>query len=220
MSVEQMAIALHHSRAKGTARLILIGIANHDGDGGAWPSVATLAKYAGITDRRNVQRALASLESLGEIRRLVSAGGDHSMADYMRPNLYRVLLRCPPGCDRSAQHRMPKDDPAPDLWKDPPAYSPPPGESAAPHASPAPPEPSPNQISKEPDVSTDTHAGRSVAPWAAPKARPRPPALQWITDRCPGDWQHGQHQLGRQSGKCLNCYETPHKIDRETGEIL
>ena len=31
MSVEAMAIALHHSRATGTVKLVLIGIANHDG---------------------------------------------------------------------------------------------------------------------------------------------------------------------------------------------
>src|SRR6218665_1834088 len=109
MSVESLAIALHHSRARGAAKLVLIGIANHDGDGGAWPAVATLARYAGVTER-NVQKALAALESLGEIRRLVSSGGDHSTADHMKPNLYQFLLRCPSNCDRSARHR-PHHDP-------------------------------------------------------------------------------------------------------------
>ncbi|PDQ34121.1 MAG: hypothetical protein B5766_12880 [Candidatus Lumbricidophila eiseniae] len=108
MSVESLAIALHHSRARGAAKLVLIGIANHDGDGGAWPAVATLARYAGVTER-NVQKALAALESLGEIRRLVSSGGDHSTADHMKPNLYQFLLRCPSNCDRSARHRRPHD---------------------------------------------------------------------------------------------------------------
>lgn len=105
MSVESIAIALHHSRAKGAAKLVLIGIANHDGDGGAWPSVATLAKYAHV-DPRSVQRSIAELERLGEIRRLVRAGGDHSTADHLRPNLYRFLLECPPSCDRSKRHRV------------------------------------------------------------------------------------------------------------------
>jgi hypothetical protein len=100
-----MAIALHHSRARGAAKLVLIGIANHDGDGGAWPAVATLARYAGVTPR-NVQKALAELEKLGEIRRLVSAGGDHSTADHLRPNLYRFQLRCPQSCDHSSRHRV------------------------------------------------------------------------------------------------------------------
>ena len=67
MSVESMAIALHHSRSKGTAKVVLLGIANHDGDGGAYPTVATLAKYANVS-RANVQKALTKLESLGEIQ--------------------------------------------------------------------------------------------------------------------------------------------------------
>lgn len=99
-----MAIALHHSRAKGAAKLVLLGIANHDGDGGAWPSVATLSKYAQVTPRQ-VQKLLSELERLNEVRRLVSAGGDHSMADFLRPNLYHFLLQCPPDCDRSRNHR-------------------------------------------------------------------------------------------------------------------
>lgn len=105
MSVESLAIALHHSRAGGAAKLVLIGIANHDGDGGAWPTVATLAKYAHVTPR-NVQKALTELERLGEIRRYVSAGGDHSTADNMRPNLYKFLLQCPHTCDRTSRHRV------------------------------------------------------------------------------------------------------------------
>lgn len=104
MSVESLAIALHHSHAKGAAKLVLIGIANHDGDGGAWPSVATLAKYARVTER-NVQKAIKELEGLGEIRRLISEGGLHSTASHLRPNLYKFLLTCPPDCDRSTNHR-------------------------------------------------------------------------------------------------------------------
>lgn len=103
-----MAIALHHSRARGTAKLVLLGIANHDGDGGAWPAVYTLQRYAGGVDRRNVQRALDELESLGEIRRLIGAGGDHQTAEYRRPNRYLFLLRCPHDCDRTAAHRTPR----------------------------------------------------------------------------------------------------------------
>lgn len=108
MSVESLAVALHHSRAAGTAKLVLIGIANHDGDGGAWPAVATLVKYAGINDRRAVQRAIAKLEGLGEIRRIIHAGGDHDLEYYLRPNLYRFDLRCPADCDRTTRHRTTK----------------------------------------------------------------------------------------------------------------
>ena len=107
MSIESVAIALHHSRARGTAKLVLLGIANHDGDGGAWPSLATLAKYAGGVDPRNVRKALRELEVLGEIRTHLQAGGTGRTANYERPNLYDFLLRCPEGCDRSSQHRVP-----------------------------------------------------------------------------------------------------------------
>lgn len=105
MSIESLSIALHHSKTTGTAKLVLIGIANHDGDGGSWPSIATLAKYAGGIDRRAVQRAIVKLEELGEIRRVVQAGGDDETADHRRPNRYRFLLACPPFCDRTSQHR-------------------------------------------------------------------------------------------------------------------
>lgn len=108
MSVEAFAIALHHSRAKGATKLVLIGIANHDGDGGAWPSIKTLSKYAAINPR-NVKNALRELEQLGEIRRELNAGGTFSTADHMRPNLYHFLLSCPPRCDRSKHHRMPNE---------------------------------------------------------------------------------------------------------------
>jgi hypothetical protein len=105
MSIESLALALHHSRAKGTAKLVLLGIANHDGDGGAWPSIKTLAKYS-CCDERQVQRALKHLEELGEIRRLVGAGGNQNTRADRRPNRYQVLLSCPPSCDGSKEHRQ------------------------------------------------------------------------------------------------------------------
>lgn len=104
MSVESLAIVLHHSQAKGTAKLVLIGIANHDGDGGAWPTIDTLARYANVT-ARNVQKALDTLEALGEVRRIYQAGGDHNIADHRRPNRYKILLQCPSSCDRTKHHR-------------------------------------------------------------------------------------------------------------------
>lgn len=154
MSVESIAIALHHSRATGTAKLVLIGIANHDGDGGAWPSVDTLAKYAGV-HRRNVQRALQKLEELHEINIVRNGGGDHSLADTHRPNLYRVTLSCPSTCDRSAQHRSSKK-PTLDLFSSGVAVAPPGGADVTPGVAVAPPEPSlkPNHSSKKTNHST------------------------------------------------------------------
>lgn len=104
MSVESLAVVLHHSRARGTAKLVLVGIANHDGDGGAYPSHATLARYANV-DERNVRRAIDGLVSKGELAVQVQEGGDRDLADHRRPNRYRVLVACPSWCDRSPQHR-------------------------------------------------------------------------------------------------------------------
>lgn len=104
MSVEALAAVLHHSRAKGTAKVVAIGIANHDGDGGAWPSVNTLAIYANV-DRSTVKRAIKSLVALGEVRVHLQAGGTAHMEDHDRPNLYEVLVDCPEGCDRTRAHK-------------------------------------------------------------------------------------------------------------------
>jgi hypothetical protein len=105
MSIESVAIALHHSRSAGTAKLVLIGIANHDGDGGSFPKVATLAKYANVHPR-NVVKALNTLGALGEIVIHQSAGGTTKTPETLRPNLYEFILECPPDCDRTKNHRL------------------------------------------------------------------------------------------------------------------
>lgn len=94
MSVESMGLVLNHSRAKGTAKLVLLGIANHDGDGGSWPSVATLATYAN-TSERSVQAHLATLVQLGEIVIHYNEGGTHKTRSDRRPNRYQILIRKP-----------------------------------------------------------------------------------------------------------------------------
>ena len=104
MSIESIAICLHHSKAAKTEKLVLLGIANHDGDGGAWPSIATLARYANCSER-HVQRAIQSLVELGEIRVVDQAGGNDETRRDRRPNLYKVLVRCPADCDGTSQHR-------------------------------------------------------------------------------------------------------------------
>jgi DNA-binding transcriptional regulator YhcF (GntR family) len=105
VSVESMAIALHHSRASGTAKVVLLGICNHDGDGGSWPSIETLAKYANKSERQ-VQRAIRELEELGEVHTRQQAGGHLATRSSYRPNAYDVLLQCPPDCDRTSNHRV------------------------------------------------------------------------------------------------------------------
>lgn len=118
MSVEALAVVLHHSRAKGTDKVILLGIANHAGDGGAWPSVATLARYANV-EERTVQRSLRALAALGEIEVHEQAGGASGVPAWRRPNRYEVLVSCPITCDRTAHHRVKPLAHAPaDLWID------------------------------------------------------------------------------------------------------
>lgn len=70
MSIEATAWALHQRCPTPTAKLVLLGLANHaHADGtGAWPSVDTLAGYADC-DRRTVQRSLRALEGEGLVAR-------------------------------------------------------------------------------------------------------------------------------------------------------
>jgi len=122
VSLEAMAIVLHHSRARGSAKVILLGIANHAGDGGSWPTVRTLAKYANC-DRSTVQRAITRLRSLGEIHVDVQGGGTVDYDDELRPNRYDILLECPATCDRTMHHRTPGDAIIHTLWKNPAAVA-------------------------------------------------------------------------------------------------
>jgi len=103
MSIESIAACLHHSKATGSDKLVLLGIANHDGDGGAWPSVATLAKYANISER-SVQTCIQKLVNMGEIACHVNKGGNAETRSDRRPNRYDILVRCPEECDGSTKH--------------------------------------------------------------------------------------------------------------------
>lgn len=119
MSVEAMALVLHHSTARDTEKLILLGIANHAGDGGAWPTVATLARYANVSERA-VQQAIGKLVSSGELAVHLQAGGMGNLRHWERPNRYDVLVTCPVTCDRTANHRHRPLPTAPAaLWIDP-----------------------------------------------------------------------------------------------------
>jgi len=105
VSIESIAVCLHHSKSAGTDKLVLLGIANHDGDGGAWPSIETLAKYANTTER-NVTRCIGNLITLGEVIRHTNQGGMAHYRNDKRPNRYDVLVRCPDLCDGTTQHRL------------------------------------------------------------------------------------------------------------------
>jgi hypothetical protein len=96
MSIEAISAVLHHSKSSATTKLVLLGIANHQGDAGAWPAISTLAKYANCTPRR-VQQCIRELILLGELQ-VVTAGGLGGT------NLYWVLVACPEECDRTFNH--------------------------------------------------------------------------------------------------------------------
>lgn len=86
MSIEAMTAVLNHSKATGRAKLVLIGIANHQGDQGSWPSIETLARYANASER-SVIRDIQELEELGEL--IVERNAAPIRGQY-RPNLYWV----------------------------------------------------------------------------------------------------------------------------------
>lgn len=95
MSVEKMAAVLHHAPVKGTAKLLLVGIANHEGDGGAWPAMATLARYANVTER-NAKKMVRVLRDAGLLEIDERPG---------RTNIFRTLIECPDDCDGTTNHR-------------------------------------------------------------------------------------------------------------------
>jgi hypothetical protein len=86
MSIEVMTTVLNHSKATGRAKLVLLGIANHQGDQGAWPSISTLARYANASER-SIMRDIQELEELGEL--IVERNAAPIRGQY-RPNLYWV----------------------------------------------------------------------------------------------------------------------------------
>jgi len=88
MSIEVMVNVLYNSKAPARAKLILLGIANHQGENGAYPSIATLAKYANCSDR-TVKRDLKVLQDMGE---LLVENQAAPVDNQYRPNLYWVTL--------------------------------------------------------------------------------------------------------------------------------
>jgi hypothetical protein len=103
MSIEALSIVLNHSKAKGAAKLVLLGIANHlgpDADEGAWPSQSRLAGYANVSDRA-VRDAIDVLEQLGELSKEHAGGVSRNQ---YKPNRYWINLRCPDSCDGSMAH--------------------------------------------------------------------------------------------------------------------
>lgn len=89
MSIEAVSLVLNKSKAKGRAKLVLIGIANHLGDQGAWPSIATLARYANASER-SVKRDLQELIALGELEVEIQ---NAPMNSQYKTNLYWITIQ-------------------------------------------------------------------------------------------------------------------------------
>lgn len=88
MSIEAVALVLNKSKAQGRAKLVLIGIANHQGDHGSWPSIATLARYANASER-SIKRDIKELVALGELKVELQAA---PINQQYKTNLYWVTI--------------------------------------------------------------------------------------------------------------------------------
>lgn len=103
VSVEAMAAALYVQGLDPAQKLLLVGIANHEGDGGAWPSMERLAIYVGCSER-HVRRLRAELVALGLLLVDYNAGGTVYTSGNHRTNRYRLTL---PPVDKSDVGRTP-----------------------------------------------------------------------------------------------------------------
>lgn len=96
MSIAALTLSLYHSKATYSTRLVLIAIANFEGEYGAYPSHDTIGRLAGGLNRRTVQRAIDELIELGEITEIRRDG---------ITNLYKLSIACPDDCDRTTNHK-------------------------------------------------------------------------------------------------------------------
>ena len=88
MSIEIMNAVWKHSKATGRARLVLLAIADHQGELGAWPSIETLATMVN-SSTRSVKRDIQELVDLGELQ--VEIQNAPTKTQY-KTNLYFVTI--------------------------------------------------------------------------------------------------------------------------------
>lgn len=88
MSIEVMNAVWQNSKADGRARLVLLAIADHQGEIGAWPSIARLARMVNASER-SVQRDIQYLQAIGELK--VELQNAPTNKQY-KSNLYWVTL--------------------------------------------------------------------------------------------------------------------------------
>jgi len=95
MAIEVINAVWKHSQSKNRARLVLLAIADMQGEIGAWPSLATIAKMVNASER-SVQRDIQTLVELGELRVEMQ---NAPVSRQYKSNLYWVIL---PGVTDSA----------------------------------------------------------------------------------------------------------------------
>jgi hypothetical protein len=88
MSIQISNAVWQHSKSTGRARLVLLAIADHQGEIGAWPSMKTIAKMVNASER-SVQRDIQILQELGELRVEIQ---NAPMRQQYKSNLYWVTL--------------------------------------------------------------------------------------------------------------------------------
>jgi len=88
MSIEVMNAVWQHSKADGRARLVLLAIADHQGEMGAWPSIQRLSKMVNASER-SVQRDIQYLQKIGELQVEVQKAPTNGQ---YKANLYWVTL--------------------------------------------------------------------------------------------------------------------------------
>ena len=88
MAVEIMTAVWNHSKASPASKLVLLAIADHQGERGAWPSESTLARMTGMSER-SVRRKIVELVELGELSVEVNAA---PAPGRYKSNLYWVLV--------------------------------------------------------------------------------------------------------------------------------
>lgn len=100
MSVQALGWVLSHSPTTGSDRLVLLSIANHaghdiDDDGSvtweSWPSIALIAREAGLRREQTVRDCLTRLIDGGHLTREVQGAPDDRIRADRRSNLYRIL---------------------------------------------------------------------------------------------------------------------------------
>lgn len=93
VSIQAVAWVLANSESKGTARLVLIALANRVGreDGECWPSLRLIASDAGVASPSTVHGAVDRLVALGELE-VLEVGTQRRSARYRLP--FAMTAQC------------------------------------------------------------------------------------------------------------------------------